>query len=115
MELSFVKLSYVLVTIAEQLLTKSLKSWLSVVSFFYEFQVKIPLSVGAYILSIKSEAQTVYLSILIKIANGSLIGLLLYMQFIWFIEIEIECLLVFDSNNFSGCILTKNIIVISIV
>ena len=54
-------------------------------------------------------------SILVKVANGRLIGFLFDVDSAGFFEAQVEGLLVFDSYDSGGCIFVKDIIVVSLI
>jgi len=56
-----------------------------------------------------------YFSVLVEVADGGLVGFLFDVHSIGFFEVQVESLLVFDSDDSSGCIFIESIIVVSFI
>jgi hypothetical protein len=56
-----------------------------------------------------------YFSILVKVADGRLVGFLFDMDSIGFFKIQVESLLMFDPYYSGGCIFIEGIIIISFI
>lgn len=111
LEFSFLKLADVLVAVAEIFLPESGELLGFVVAAFDGLQVETFLPRNIHVFSVHSEGKSMFLSILIEIANNQLIPIIFHMHGLRLFEGQIKSLLMFQPNQLGDRIILECIFI----